>query len=51
VVEEDGVERPVEEGGRHGALEVVEAEIEESERREAEHDVGERADEAVVAEV
>jgi hypothetical protein len=30
VVEEDGVERAVEEGWRHGALEVVEAEVEEA---------------------
>jgi len=51
VVEEDGVERAVEEAGRHGALEVVEAEVEEAERREVEHDGRERADEAVVAEV
>jgi hypothetical protein len=51
MVEEDGVEREVEERGGHGALEVVEAEVEEAERREGEHRVGERAHEAVVAEV
>ncbi|TVU21510.1 hypothetical protein EJB05_31150, partial [Eragrostis curvula] len=51
VVEEDGVERPVEEGGRHRALEVVEAEVEEAKRWQVEDQVGERADEAVVAEV
>jgi hypothetical protein len=51
VVEEDGVERAVEEGWRHGPLEVVEAEVEEAERGEVEDDGRERADEAVVAEV
>jgi hypothetical protein len=51
VVEEDGVERAVEELRRDGALEVVEAEVEEAERRQVEHDGGERAHEAVVAEV
>jgi hypothetical protein len=50
-VDEDGVERSVEELAGHGSLEVVEAQVEVSEAGQAEHDVGEGADEAVVAEV
>uniref|UniRef100_A0A0Q3PIJ8 Uncharacterized protein n=1 Tax=Setaria italica TaxID=4555 RepID=A0A0Q3PIJ8_SETIT len=50
-VEEDGVELAVEELWRHGALEVVVAEVQIPEPRHPEHDVGERPHEAVVAEV
>lgn len=51
VVEEDGVQRPVEEAAGHGALELIEPEIEEPEGRHVEHDLREGADEAVVAQI
>jgi hypothetical protein len=50
-VDEDGVERSVEELARHGPLEVVEAEVEVRVGGLRVHDVGYGPDEAVVAEV
>jgi hypothetical protein len=51
VVEEDGVERLVEERGRHGPAQAVEAEVDVPEVRQAEDVAREAAGEAVVADV
>ncbi|THU70574.1 hypothetical protein C4D60_Mb08t26420 [Musa balbisiana] len=51
VVDENGVKIPVEELWWHRALELVEAEVEVAEGREAEDDVREGAGEAIVADI
>lgn len=51
IVDEDGVQIPIEELAGDHALELIVAEIEEFERWEAEHDVRELPDEAIVAEI
>jgi hypothetical protein len=50
-VDEDGVEVFLEELRREGTVEVIEPEVEVLEHGDLQHDVGERADEAVVADV
>lgn len=51
IVDEDGVQIPIEELAGDRALELIVAEIEEFERWEAEHDVRELPDKAIVAEI